>query len=317
MSLTVQSPSLIPNHAQEFGVGSWVKNSLFGRVGDWKNNLLMAGTAFWVVKAAFSFFSGAWTLAIVELFTSGFLSTIRKDYLSFTNLHKATGVLHKENADFKQSNIALKQTHNYFKKTVEELSAEREKFEGENAKFAMSNTAYKKHLGTMERTLDRAVGEISSASRRGRNVSKKVLKNALQTFSQQKKLIDRMESEIFSKQTAAQKEWAEVVKKVGNTSLEGVKHLEKAKDDLAEVVAKVAAHKRSVEHLEREIKHLERVRGRFESSADRHDRSADRIERLVSIWQSLLKLENGKGPGVALTVAAITWAVAKRYYEAT
>ncbi|NGX59675.1 MAG: hypothetical protein KR126chlam3_00831 [Chlamydiae bacterium] len=287
-SMAVQSPIFLPSHSQEAGrkaepspsLGARIKNVLLGRVCiDWKDYIIVAFVVINVAKAAVSFFTGHWMMAMIELLTGGFLAKMRKDYRQFTDLHAATGEYRRENTQHRNNNLMQAQEIARFKSEVGHLVKERERFGEENKTFARSNARYEELSHAMEGALGKASREIDNATNQGRAVSKKVLKNALETFKTKKELLERVEKEISDRletQDDTLRQYRELAEQVGHMNVRGVEALNQANEELGQT-------KLAIAHETAKLKELGSQISRMRSEVDRLETARKEIETATGL----------------------------------
>lgn len=309
-SAIATAPLLHAGRSPSPGIGSWVKNLLFGRVfANWKDSIIVAGVVFWVAKAAISFFTGAWLLALAEFFTGGFLAMMRKDYRQFTDLHAATGAYRDQNHEFRLSNLELRNNIRNLGREVGLLAKERERIARENDRFAKNNRVYETQIGVMKRTLRSAIGEIGSVSREG----KRIMQAALASFEEKERALTAIARDIDARNKESVRQWKELAGQVSKLKYDGVQALNEAKSALSNVLAEIREHEATKKALRVEIGHLQRIRAQLENTALKVDLAADRNlaaagKRLFSNLTSGNTLESHATiiVGIALAVWAVT-----------
>ncbi|MDN3506939.1 MAG: hypothetical protein P0S96_06890 [Simkaniaceae bacterium] len=333
-SVIATAPLLHAGKAPTPGIGSWVKNLLFGRVfANWKDSIIVAGVVFWVAKAALSFFTGSWLMAMAEFFTGGFLAMMRKDYRQFTDLHAATGAYRGENHEFRLSNLALRQNIQNLGKEVGLLTNERKRFAHQNDLFAKRNRVYRTQIGVMKDTLRRAIRVIDDANARGRRgideanarvrasnrVSSQILKTALEAFEEKERALTAIAADLDARNEVAIQQWHQLAGQVSRMNIHGVKALTEAKDELTKVLGDIRAERTTKADLQREVRHLTKVRddlqrvvSDLEGAARKVNLAADR-NLVASGKEFVSNVMSGNSSGanafvVGLAIAAVAYA---------
>lgn len=288
MSYAIQSPSLLPTSFHEAGkqagpaMGSWIKN-LFGRVfTNWKDSIIVAGVVFWVTKAAVSFFTGFWMMAIFELFTGGFLAMMRKDYRDFTNLHKTTGELHRGVGKLRETNLQLQLNVESFKEENKLLTATRKKFGEENKRFALSNTRLENEIGTMSEVLGDSIGKIKRAHKNGQDISLQVLGEAKKQLESQRKATAQIQKEVIKKQDEALNRWGQIVKQVGEMKAHGVDVLNEANKSLQVTLREIGKYQAVKLELEDQVTRLRATVSTIKEASDYNLDTAKKANRAAS-----------------------------------
>jgi chromosome segregation ATPase len=314
-------PALSISRRSQRTFGAAIRGFLSGRSVDLEDTAFLVGVAFWVAKAAFSFFTGSFLLAIVEFCTSRFFAHLHERKKKFANLDKLTDDLGEENIKYKLSNAEhsrnnaeqarlnkelkksnkeyrelnaeLKENIGNLRTEVGRLKVERKRFAAENDRFAHNNTVYEGQIRVMKATLSRASetiartsarasGEIEGASIR----AKRILDAALASFQEKEAMMRKIGRDLKARNQAGLEQWERLATEVGEMNVEGVRALRKANEQLQRTIAKQEFLNREVSRLEEEVTRLEGIRKGLANVEARNRRTAGRLERatISMVW---------------------------------
>lgn len=281
-----------------------VKNVLTGRVFEnWKEKLLSVGTVYCIINAALCFFTGYWLTSLFQFSLGAFLGILRKEIKDFTNLHKATRNLQKENNEYRLANSEHRTLLNEFKEGLETLT-------NQNDRYSDNNTLYERHLGTMGQMMTNVAVELETAREEGREVSQEILENALAQFDTTRQTLDIVEANIREANEEQHEKIDKLIKDANQMNhglFDKIKaaagRLETINDDLADKKETLASLTREVARLERVGVHVENAAKKNTESAEAVHAAADRLGILFNLKN--LDLQKIGDLAVTFTVAGI------------
>lgn len=260
-----------------------VKNVLTGRVFEnWRESLLSLATVYYVIKAAVTFFSGHWIMALIEISTAGFMAVLRKEIADFTNLHKATASYREQNMEFALNNLDLRKGLSEFKAEVQNLRQESAHFQRNNQDYEYNNQVHAELLRGLESTTAELGDEIRDALDSGTALTENVLRRyleKLQRFDDTKGTLRAIQTEMSEERAEALQRFEQLTVQVNEMSINGVRALRDADEQLQGTLREISrAEERArslgqqITRLEGEINHLEQTRRGLQGDVSRlHD----------------------------------------------